>query len=106
MLTAAKPVLQNSLLSMLINAYMTQFTSSLDPDGSSVDGEAKSKMQQKATDFAKAAAGPTADAIYKFVKEIGIDISIPPSVIAPPLPPTLPGGACKGMISMNNVKIS
>lgn len=106
MLITAKPILQNSLLSMLIDAYMTQFAPSLDSDGSSVDGKANSKIQQKAINFAKAAAGPTADAIYKFVKEIGIDISIPPSVIAPPLPPILPGGPCKGMISMNNVKIS
>lgn len=105
MLATAKTVLQNSLLSMLIDAYMTQFVPSLDSDGSAADGEANSKMRQKATNFAKAAAGPTADAIYKFVKEIGIDISIPPSVMAPPSPPTLPGGPCSGMISMNNVKI-
>lgn len=98
MLTTAKTALQNSLLSMLIDAYMTQFAPSLDSDGSSADGEANSKMQQKATNFSQKLSVSMADAIYKFVKEISIQATVA-GVVAP-------SGPCVGMIPPTNFKVS
>ena len=104
MLSTAKQLLQMNLLNILKEAYMTQYQP--DPSLGSCDSEAKTSMEQVAIKFAQKASGPVADAIYNFVKEIGINIVVPPSIIAPPLPPTLPGGPCSGAIPMTNITIS
>ena len=97
-LIESKPVLQADLFKAFYDAYMTQFTPSLDLDGSSVDGEAKSKMQQKATDFSQKLSIGMADAIYKFVKEISIQATVA-GVIAP-------SGLCTGTIPPISFKVS
>ena len=103
MLSTAKIPLEMKLQQILYDAYMSQYN--MDPSMNSCDGEAKSAMEKAATKFSQKAAGPTATAIYNFVKEIGIIVSVPPSVIAPPLPPALPGGPCTGAIPMTNITI-
>lgn len=82
---------------------MSQYN--MDSSMNSCNDEAKSAMEKAAIKFSQKAAGPTATAIYNFVKEIGITISVPPSVVAPPLPPTLPGGSCIGTIPASNIII-
>ena len=52
----------------------------------------------KAIEFANSLSVDMADAIYKFVKEIGIQVTIPPSVIAP-------SGPCSGIIPMTSFTI-
>lgn len=113
MLSAAKPTLQNNIKSILekavYEAYMTQYAINQIPQASSYDSKIKSELEKKAKDFSKKfadiASEPVATAIYDFVKEIGIVITIPPLAIAPPLPPTLPGGPCTGTIPMTNITI-
>lgn len=113
MLSTAKPTLQNSIKSILekamYEAYMTQFSPNKISDLSKYDGDMKKALEKKAEDFSKMfaskASGPVTTAIHDFVKEIGIQITIPPSVIAPPLPPALPGGPCTGMIPLTNIQI-
>jgi hypothetical protein len=59
-------------------------------------------MDKQAKKYAKAfadtVAGDMAKAIHDFVKEIGIQISVPPSVIAP-------SGPVSGMIPMTSFTI-
>lgn len=113
MLSTAKPILQAKLLQMLQDAsyemFMTQFSSNEVLEAKVYDIVNKKSMEKMGKEFslkfAQTAAGPVATAIYDFVKEIGINITVPPSVIAPPLPPALPGGPCSGAIPMTNVKI-
>ena len=113
MLSTAKPTLQNSINSILekaaYEAYMTQYEPNQVSQASNYDSEIKSELEKKADDFSKKfatkASGPVATAIHDFVKEMGIMITIPPSVIAPPLPPALPGGPCSGTIPMTNITI-
>ena len=64
------------------------------------------EMEKKAKDFSEQLSKDMAEAIYKFVKEIGINITIPPSITTPPAPPTLPGGPCSGAIPVSNITIS
>lgn len=104
MLVTAKIKLQADLMSMLQQAYMQNFASNKVVEEKAYDVKAKMAMQKKALKFAQTAAGPVANAIYKFVKEIGITATIPPSVTAPPAPP-LPGGPCTGTMLMTNFKI-
>ena len=106
MLSTAKPILENQLLKILYDAYMTQYETNQLSDISKYDYEIKDKFLILATKFSQEAAGPTAEAIYKFIKEIGINITIPPSITAPPVPPTLPGGPCSGAIPISNITIS
>jgi hypothetical protein len=103
MLSTAKIPLEMKLQQILYDAYMSQYNA--DPSLNSCDGEAKKAIEKAALKFSQKAAGPTATAIYNFVKEIGIMVSIPPSVVAPPLPPTLPGGPCTGVIPLTNITI-
>lgn len=77
----------------------------MNPSMNSCDKEAKIAIENAATKFSQEAAGPTATAIYNFVKEMGIAISVPPSLIAPPLPPALVGGPCTGTIPQPNITI-
>lgn len=103
MLSTAKPILEMKLRQILIDAYKTQFTANSQA-GSQV-GVVSSDIDKAALNFANKAAPATADAIYNFVKEIGILINPSPSVVAPPLPPSLPGGPCTGIIPITNITI-
>lgn len=113
MLSVAKPILQLQLMTILQEAaykmYMEQFASNKVTEAKAYDPMTKSSMESQgqkfALKFAQTAAGPVATAIHDFVKEIGIMITVPPSVIAPPLPPALPGGPCSGTIPMTNITI-
>ena len=105
MLSIAKPILQQKVLSILKDAYMTQYEDNKVSEASKYNQENKLFFQQKAQEFAIKAAGPVTEAIYKFVKEIGIQVTVPPSIIAPPLPPALPGGPCSGVIPMTSFTI-
>jgi hypothetical protein len=62
-------------------------------------------MEKAALKFATAAAPATAQAIYDFVKEISIMITVSGTIIAPPLPPALPGGPGTGVISPTDITI-
>lgn len=104
MLKPNKTVLEQKLYKILYNAYMTQYGA--DPEAGKYNNEANKVMMDHADKFAGKASGPCADAIYNFVKEIGINITITPSIIAPPMPPTLPGGPCNGAIPMTDIIIS
>jgi hypothetical protein len=103
MLSTAKPILEMKLRQILIDAYKTQFITNSQA-GAQV-GIVSSDIDKAALNFANKAAPATADAIYNFVKEIGIMINPTPMVIAPPLPPTLPGGPCTGIIPITNITI-
>ena len=113
MLSTAKPILQTQLLKILQKAtydmFMAQYRKNAIPEASKYDIDAENKMKTQALEFsntfAQKAAEPISTAIYNFVKEIGIIVAVPPSVIAPPLPPTLPGGPCTGTIPMTNIQI-
>lgn len=112
MLSVAKPKFEKDLKVIMENAfykaYMDTFLKSNTTSKS--DGEANKAHEDIAKKFAKTmaekATAPTVTAIYNFVKEIGITLNIPPSVIAPPSPPALPGGPCSGVIPLNNFTIS
>lgn len=108
MLTTAKPILQQELYKSTYDAaydaYMSQFKSN--SEAQKYAGEANQAMIDSATRFAKTLADKLsmdmADSIYKFVKEIGIMVTIPPTVIAPP---GIQGGPCVGTITMENFKV-
>ena len=106
MLTTALPILQQSLLIMLKEAYMTQYDPNMVTAASKYDSNSESLYQKKAQDFALSAAPKVALAIYAFVKEIGIQATDVSSIIAPMLPPVMPGGPCTGNIQMNDFTIT
>ena len=113
MLSSAKPILQTQLLQILQKAayemFMTQYSSNTIKGANKYDGEREAKMKISANEFsikfAQSASGSVSTAIYDFVKEMGIMITVPPSAIAPPLPPVLPGGPCSGIIPMTNIQV-
>lgn len=113
MLSVAKPILQVQLLQILQKAayemFMEQYASNKIVEAKSHDPLTKSSMeslgQKFSLKFAQTASGPVATAIHNFVKEMGIMVTVPPSAIAPPLPPALPGGPCSGTIPMTNIQI-
>lgn len=104
MLSVAKTVLEQRLKLLLRTAFLTQFAGNTLKPIAGFDPERLIEMTQLADDFADEAAEPVAEAIYDFVKEIGINITIAPSLISPIVPP-LPGGPCTGIIPMSNIKI-
>lgn len=106
MLSSAKPILEQALKQMLYEAYMNQFNPNKVTESSHHDSEAEQLYMKKARDFSEKACGPTATAIYNFVMEIGIQATNVSTVIAPPLPPALPGGPCSGVIPIPNFQIS
>lgn len=103
MLSAALPMLQQNILKILKDAYMTQF--SANGEAGSYSASLQLEMEKKAMEFATKAAQPTAQAIHDFVKEIGITTTVSGTIVAPPMPPTLPGGPCTGVINMTDVNI-
>lgn len=111
MLSAAKPTLQSQLQTIMeksfYEAYLETFCKSNTTSKS--DGYASKAHDDMAKNFSKTmaekAAEPVTTAIHNFVKEIGITLTVPASVIAPPAPPVLPGGPCSGIILLNNFTI-
>ena len=99
MLTTALPILQQALLIMLKEAYMTQYDPNMVTAASKYDSNSESLYQKKAQDFALSAAPKVALAIYAFVKEIGIQASMTGTVIAP-------SGPCTGNIPMPNFTVT
>lgn len=97
--------LEQDIRKLLYDAYMTQFNSNALEEARSGDGASQSSYNNKANLFADTAAPAVKKAIHDFVKEIGITINIAPSLIAPPLPPALPGGPCGGVIPSNSVTV-
>lgn len=106
MLSIAKPILQLQLMNILKAGYMSQFDPNELSAGQKYDNNVHACFQDKANRFAQNACGPVADAIYNFVREIGIMATQLNSVIAPPLPPALPGGPCNGVIQITDYTIS
>lgn len=111
MLSSAKPTFESKLKPIIedsfYKAYMETFMKSNTTSKS--DGDANKAHDDLAKKFSKTmtekVTEPIVTAIYNFIKEIGITLTIPPSVIAPPAPPTLPGGPCSGVITLNNFTI-
>lgn len=106
MLSVAKPILQQQLLSILEAGYMSQFDQNELADARKYDSDIKSRYNINAKKFAQKAAGPVATAIYNFVKEIGIMANVTGTITAPPAPPILPGGPCLGSIPLTGFMIS
>lgn len=105
MLSPAEIILQQQLVKILKEAYMTQYEKNKVLEASKYNSNIKTSFEKKANDFANTAADPTAKAIHDFIKEIGITITIPPTIIAPTTI-ILPGGPCTGIIPMSNIQIS
>lgn len=97
-LNAAKIILQQDLFKAFKDAYMTQYESNKVSSASKYDHDVKQALNKKAIEFANSLSVDMADAIYNFVKEIGIQVTIPPSVIAP-------SGPCSGIIPMTSFTI-
>lgn len=97
-LQGAKPLLEQKLYKAFYDAYMTQCDANSLESASKYDGETKSAFQKKADQFSKSLSKDMADAIYNFVKEIGIQANVSGVVIAP-------SGPCTGMIPMTNFTI-
>lgn len=94
--------LKNAFEKAAKEAYMTQFSSNEVTEAKIYDPTAKLSYDKQAKDYAKALAdtlsGDMAKAIYDFVKEIGIMVTVPPSVVAP-------SGPCTGSIPMTSFTI-
>ena len=97
-LKAAKIILQQDLFNAFKDAYMTQYEGNKVPEASKYNSEMKLAMEQKAIKFANSLSSDMATAIYNFVKEIGIQVTVPPSVIAP-------SGPCSGVIPMTSFTV-
>ena len=98
--------LKKDIYDILYSAYMIQYMKNTS-DKIYADDERgrKSGFEDAAKEFADCASGPVSLAIDKFVKDIGIFVTIPPSVIAP-VTPILPGGPCSGSMDEKYMKIS
>lgn len=103
MLSIGKPILKQKIQKILYDAYMTQFSGNVVPEAAKYDNIMEEGFKKNADKFSKIAAGPATDAIYNFIKEIGINITVSGTITAPPLPPVLPSGPCTGSISASNI---
>jgi hypothetical protein len=88
-LAGAKPKLQLDLYKAFYDAYMTQCGS--DPEAGKYNSETNNAMMQAADKFANSLSADMAEAIYNFVKEIGIQATVTGTVIAP-------SGPCTGSL--------
>lgn len=88
-LVGAKPKLQSDLYKAFYDAYMTQCGT--DPGAGKYNNEANKVMMDHADKFANSLSTDMAEAIYNFVKEIGIQATVTGTVIAP-------SGPCTGNI--------
>lgn len=94
--------LRDAFFNAGFNAYMTQHQPNAVSEAQKYDNVGKDQMKKLANDYAeelsKSLAKDMAEAIYNFVKEIGIQVTIPPSVIAP-------SGPCTGVIPLTSFTI-
>jgi hypothetical protein len=97
-LKSAKTILQQDLFNAFKDAYMTQYEDNKVSEASKYNPNMKQALNEKAIKFADSLSTDMAEAIYNFVKEIGIQVTIPPSVIAP-------SGPCSGTIPMTSFTI-
>lgn len=96
-LAAAKPILEQKLFKAFYDAYMSQFESNGEA-GKHV-GTMQSNITQAANDFSKELSKQMAQAIYDFVKEIGITATVSGTVIAP-------SGPCTGSLPPTSFTIT
>lgn len=95
-LIAAKPILQQDLYKAFHDAYMSQFQNN--SEAGKYNNDSKKSIEKAADKFSQQLSKDMAQAIYDFVKEIGIEVIIPPTVISP-------SGPCTGSIPMTNFTI-
>lgn len=99
MLSTAKTKLKADLYKCFLEAYVKQYSACTDSGSEAVNSGAEAQIAQSGHKFANKISSGMADAIYDFVKEIGINITVPPTVMCGPTP-------CTGTIPMTNVKVS
>lgn len=97
MLVTAKIKLQKELYKALYDAYMADFAPNIVTEEGSYDANIKSAMEKKAIKYATGLSMDLTDAIYKFVKEIGIQATV--TGVSSPV------GPCTGMLLPTNFKI-
>lgn len=95
-LAGAKPKLQLDLYKAFYDAYLTQFGT--DPNAGKYNGLAQSSITEAADKFANSLSTDMAEAIYNFVKEIGIQAVVTGTVIAP-------SGPCTGNIPLTSFTV-
>ena len=98
-LSAAKTKLEMDLKQAFFDAYMTQYEPNNIPQAAKYDNDTKIAMQKKADDFSISLSKDLATAIYDFVKEIGITVTLSGTVISP-------SGPCTGTIPITSFTIS
>lgn len=98
-LAGAKTILQMDLFNAFKDAYMTQFESNVVTAASKYDSGRKSSLEKKAIEFADSLSKDMAEAIYAFVKEIGIQATISGTVVAP-------SGPCMGSIQIPDFTVT
>lgn len=98
-LSGAKPKLEQELNKAFYDAYMTQYEDNKVPEAGKYNSNVKSSLEKKAHEFADSMAKDMANAIYNFVKEIGIMATVTGTI-------TAPSGPCMGNIPLTNFTIS
>lgn len=99
-LISAKKDLRNELYDAFYDAYMTQYTKNTsDKVYTDDERDRENGFKKLAKDFSNELADGMSDAIYNFVKDMSINITIPPSVVSP-------SGPCSGTILNTYIKIT
>ena len=98
-LAGAKPKLEMDLNKAFYDAYMTQYEDNKVSEAWKYNSDMKNALDKKAHEFADSMAKDMADAIYNFVKEIGIMAKVSGTVVAP-------SGPCAGTIPLTGFTVS
>ena len=98
-LAGAKPKLEMDLNKAFYDAYMTQYEDNKVSEAGKYNSDMKNALDKKAHEFADSMAKDMADAIYNFVKEIGIMATVSGTVVAP-------SGPCAGTIPLTGFTVS
>lgn len=96
-LSAAKPKLEKDLYKAFYDAYTSQFSSNSEAGKHS--GDAQKVIEDGADKFADKLSKSMAQAIYDFVKEIGIQATLSGTVISP-------SGPCTGALPPTSFTIT
>lgn len=99
MLSTAKAKLKADLYKCFLEAYAKQYMETQGVGYMDLNAQISAQIAKSGHIFANKISSGMADAIYDFVKEIGINITVPPTVMCGPTP-------CTGTIPMTNVKVS
>lgn len=99
MLSTAKAKLKTDLYKCFFEAYTKQYMATQGMGFQDLNAQISAQIAKSGHSFANKISSEMADAIYDFVKEIGINITVPPTVMCGPTP-------CTGTIPMTNVKVS